>query len=158
MNIGIKVHVCGARDLEGMNSYKWAPYKMIKYIVEAVPSYAAPYKGDTQFAGYAYYNIAAVGHKRHGEESLKCLNRVNRFKSYVEKRKLGTVTIAPDSYNPHYGRTHVLRPAIFTPDTDAIIKFAEKKGWLPMKSQDENWGNHPSWALSVIEMEHRRGD
>ena len=154
MNITTKVHVCGARDLEGINDYKWYPSKMIRYIVDNVDSYRRPHKGNPTFAGFAYYNIAAVGHTKYGHEPMSRLRRVNRFKEFVEKNKLGTVTIAPDSYNPHYGKTHVLRPAIFTPDNAAIIRYAVKKKWINELDKSDQ-GAHPTWAVPMIEWEQR---
>ena len=147
MKLSHVMHVCGARDFEGVNEGGWSCREAIRHIIISVESYERPYKGDHRVAGYGFYNFCAMGNRRKGAgDPMSRLKRINYFANYVKRNNLGTVTIAPDCTNPHYGEDHVLRAAIFVPNNKRMIAFGIAKKWIKAPEVINTTTAHPTWT------------
>jgi hypothetical protein len=154
-NITSSGHCCGSKDLEcfGNEDGVWNPEYIIYSLVREIATYAQPYKGDSRVAGYAFYNMVTAYNpdESYRKESKSVqLGKINRFKRFVEKHGLGSVTIAPDCGNPNYVGRHVLRPGVWVADNAGIIKYAVKKRWIKQPSKHAGATAHICWAQQGI--------
>lgn len=124
-------HCCGGKDVEGMNCPVWTPSQFIKALVQKDQKFHSPPTPGIDYIGRGFYNIVGAGSTNISIERMH--NRMSRLGEYIEKYKLGTLTVAPQAPNTNYKGLHKLLPAIFTPDNPALYQFAVKRKWIENK-------------------------
>jgi hypothetical protein len=58
-----------------------------------------------------------------------CDQRTKSLETFINRHKLGVLTILPDTGNPNYYNETMIRTMIFTPDQKAMLEFCRKKKW-----------------------------
>lgn len=127
-------HCCGARDIQGMNHRNFTPSRLIRGILEQHASYARPPSGKINYAGTGFFNLCVACN---GPDDRWRLKRMTALKQYIDKHKLGTLTIGVETGNPNYAGQHRIIPAIFVPDNKAMRAWGIKRGWIDNKWFEE---------------------
>lgn len=133
---------CGGAELTGMNQ-EGTPMNILRCLAGTRGWGANPKKGKCpQAFGRAFYVMSFAYDKRTVRQFSRPelgASRINRWKAYVERHGLGTVTIAPDNTNPVHAHETVLRACIWSPDMSAVWDHIIDKKWYPTADFYGDW-------------------
>lgn len=111
---------CGGAELVGINESGWTPERYLLHYTDSSELMKGRGKAFITFS-YAWdVKRQGTGLRTYAQGK----KRLKAWKSFIEDKDLGTVTIPRRSqYNPNYGKTIRLRAGIWVPDNEACRTY-----------------------------------
>ena len=118
------LNCCGGAELVGINDRDWTPRKYMLFYADNANVMLGSGKGFLTIS-YAW----DVGRKGSDYRTrIQGNKRLNAFKAFIEKNKLGEVHVLPRAaHNPNYGHSVQLKCAIWLPNNAALRKYCVEK-------------------------------
>jgi len=131
------MNCCGGIELVGINDVSWNPETYIKYYAERT-SIVHDKSVQCRRTGKGFITISyaydVFSHGAGFRTKKQGLKRIKALKNFLEENKLGTIMIAKEhTYNPNYGRSIKLIPAIIQPNNMNI------RNYFRDKDETEDW-------------------